>query len=105
MTKVLTDLELLQIISRTITGDFVMIDEQDTYMSFIEELASLIASYGGAELVSMSDAGEETSRTTPFDEDRICAHFAANECTPSDGGVFKEYDNDEDIAEWLGEYA
>jgi hypothetical protein len=103
MAKVLTDKELALIVSRTVNGDFIMIDEHDTYVSFVEDLASLIASYGGAELVGMTDAGEETSRNSPFMEDRVCAHFAANECTPSDGGVFKEYDRDVDVKEWLGE--
>jgi hypothetical protein len=102
MAKVLTDKELALIVSRTVNGDEFMICERGVYRQFVEGLAELVAYYGGAELVGMSDAGEESNRRSPFLEDRVCAHFDANECTPSDGGVFKEYGTGEDMADWLG---
>lgn len=106
MSKVLTDRELAEIVSRTINDDWYMIDDGDIYRYFVEDLAKLIAYYGGADVVSVSDDGTgHPNRDSSFDEDRICVHFRANSSTPSDGGVFAHYDNDQPIEEWMGEYA
>lgn len=96
MSKVLTENELLDIVVDTINnGRAALTDEYDSYGHFIEDLAKLIAYHGGAELVCVSE---------PSDELGWCAHFAANECTPDDGGVFKHYDTDVPVQEWINEY-
>lgn len=95
MSKVLTEEELLEIIADTVrNGRSALTDEYDGYGHFIEDLAKLIAYHGGADVVNMSE---------PDDMEGWCAHFAANECTPEDGGVFKFFDNDAPVSEWINE--
>ena len=96
MSKVLTEHELLEIVTDTVrNGRAALTDEYDSYGHFIEDLAKLIAYHGGADVVDMSEP-DDTMRC-------FCAHFAANECTPEDGGVFKFFDNDAPVSEWINE--
>lgn len=96
MSKVLSEDELLEIITDTIRnkGRAALTDEYDSFGHFIEDLAKLIAYHGGADVVCISE---------PTDELGWCAHFAANECTPSDGGVFQFFDTDAPVSEWMNE--
>lgn len=93
MSKVLTEEELLEIVTDTIrNGRASLCDEADSYGYFMEGLAELIAYHGGADVVCVSE---------PDDTEGWCAHFAANECTPDDGGVFKYFDTDQPVEEWI----
>lgn len=100
MSKVLTENELLDIIVDTINnGRAALTDEYDSYGHFIEDLAKLIAYHGGADLVAVLGPADESGGVPYF-----TAHFAAGECTPSDGGVFKHYDTDVSVEDWINEY-
>ena len=84
MAKIITDKEMGEIIHKA-THDEGIIDCQDSYLHFLTELGQLIANHFGG------DANEAS-----YAEDTVgyCVAFNVNECVPSDGGVFKDYDPD-----------
>lgn len=85
MAKTLTDKEMCDIIHRTI-HDPEILGEQRTYCRFLEDLAQLICSYFG---------GTPGNLGLPdYDLPHYTVGFHVNECVPTDGGVFKDYDTD-----------
>jgi hypothetical protein len=81
MPKILTDKDLLDIVRRAV--DENEIDDGDSYMEFLEELAKLIANHFGGDVHSVNFS--ENS-------DRYEIAFLPNECLPEEGGVFEKYD-------------
>ena len=85
MSKILTDKEMGQIVfDATHRND--VIECADAYQHFLEDLGELItAHFGGVRGgISLPD-GDDLGWTCGF-------HI--NECVPSDGGVFSDYDRD-----------
>ena len=91
MAKMLTDIELGEIIHAAINNEGV-IDCSDAYEYFLEDLGDLIANHFGGERSSVSH--------DPSDIERYgtgwMIGFRVNECVPSDGGIYKGYDT-----EWI----
>lgn len=85
MAKILTDKEMGQIVHDATHRDDV-IEGSDSYRHFLEDLGELIASNFGSERGSVSCPDGDGLGWT-------CG-FRINECVPSDGGVFQEYDRD-----------
>lgn len=85
MAKTLTDKEMGEIIHKA-THDASLIDDSDAYEHFLEDLGNLIADHFGGTF-SVAVAPDEIS------PEWWCS-FYVNECVPSDGGVFKDYDTD-----------
>ena len=86
MAKILTDKEMGQIVhDATHHGD--VIDCADAYGHFLEDLGELLATHFGG---TRGNVGQPDS-----DLGWTCG-FHINECVPSDGGVFKDYDRDVD---------
>jgi hypothetical protein len=87
MAKILKDTEMAEIISKAVNDN--EIDDRDSYMHFLEDLAELICDHFGG------------THNEPFynpDEPGLqfgCA-FNVNECVPDDGGIFRMYDKDVD---------
>jgi len=88
MAKILKDKELGEIVYRA-THDEGVIDDQDSYLHFLEDLGNLIADHFGGERGGVDYQ----------DDLGYCVAFHVNECVPSDGGVFKDYDTD---VSWVG---
>ena len=85
MAKILTDKEMGQIVfDATHRND--VIECADAYEHFLEDLGELIVSHFG---------GTRGSVGRPDGDDLgwTCG-FHINECVPSDGGVFNNYDRD-----------
>ena len=87
MSKVLKAKEVLQAVNM-LEED---IDCADQYEHFIEDLAKLLCDHAGGEFVMLSDGEEPGGDGEPLG---LCAHFAANDSLPGDGGVFKNFDTD-----------
>ncbi len=87
MSKILNDKELLEIVSDTINKD--AIDDMDTYMMFLEDMANIVAKYFGGS-VGMVDFDESTGE--------YWVPFHITEEVPENGGVFSKYDTD---VEWF----
>ena len=85
MAKILTDKEMGKIIHDTCNKPEI-IECQDSYMHFLEDIAGLIADhFGGIATEPSYDATDNLGYTVAFN---------VNECVPTDGGVFKEFDAD-----------
>lgn len=82
MSKILTDMEMADIIHRAITDPWI-IDDQDLYIRFLNDLGTLIADYFGGEC-----------GTTDSSESEYYTAFHINENVPVDGGVYSKYDKD-----------
>lgn len=82
MAKVLTDLEMIDIVKRAPNE----IDCADAYRHFLEDLTELIINHFGADVGEVCYRGDDDLGWT-------CS-FHINECVPGDGGVFKDYDTD-----------
>jgi len=93
MAKILTDIELLTILSRAIT-DHGEIDEADTYKHFLEDLADVVTEYFGG-----------TLGTVAFDDDEgtwfIAIH--GDENVPENGGIYRDFDPDGELFDEAGE--
>jgi len=85
MAKILTDKEMGKIIHDTCNKPEI-IDCQDSYMHFLEDLAGLITDHFGG------TAGESAYSDTNVLGYTVA--FNVNECVPSDGGIFNEFDTD-----------
>jgi hypothetical protein len=82
MAKILKDTEMIEIIRKAPDE----IDCQDAYIHFLEDLGTLIADhFGGIRSTVDYTEADDLSYT--------CA-FHVNECVPTNGGVFKNYDKD-----------
>ena len=82
MPKILTDKDMADIIWRAVhDGDIIECSE--SYIHFIEGLGDLISRHFG---------GRREGIGVDIKSDRFTAVFRIDECVPSDGGVFNEYD-------------
>jgi hypothetical protein len=84
MSKIITDKEMCQIVY-TAVHDPGTIDCADSYTHFLESLADLICEHFGGDHGEVGRPDEDLGWTVSF---------RVNECVPSDGGVFKDYDKD-----------
>ncbi|MBF0244424.1 MAG: hypothetical protein HQL31_04035 [Planctomycetes bacterium] len=96
MSKVLSDKECLDVIYRAINN--AEIDDSDSYSHFLEDLGNLIADHFGGRFTRLS-----TPDSLNSEDDEYCLHFEHNENVPSDGGIFKYYDTDVSIQEWISD--
>lgn len=87
MAKILTDKELGEIIYKA-THDPAMIDDEDSYVYFLEDLGDVIAKHFGGIRSSVTAASDSN------DDLGFTAAFHVDECVPSDGGIYKDYDTD-----------
>ncbi len=84
MAKILTDIELVDIIRRA-TADDAMIDCADSYEHFLRDLAQLVCDYFGGQVGSIECPGDGLPWTVEI-------HIDEN--VPADGGAFSAYDPD-----------
>lgn len=94
MIKMLTDKEMVEVIRLAVHDD--LIDCQDQYLHFLEDLGKLIGDHFGGTLSRIS---------SPYNGTDACeyyGHFAWNECVPDDGGIFKNFDKDCSVVDWRG---
>jgi len=90
MAKILTDKELGEIVWKaTHDDDGAIIECADSYAHFLEDLADLVCDHFGGTRGDVAGPDEGISWT-------VGIHV--NECVPTDGGVFKDYDTD---VQWL----
>jgi hypothetical protein len=85
MAKILKATELGEIVAK-ITKDDLLIDDADQYKAFLEDLADLVARHCGGEAGAVSN-GDDLGWTVAINHD---------ESVPQGGGVYAEYDKDED---------
>jgi hypothetical protein len=88
MAKILKDEELGEIVAK-ITRDDLLIDDVDQYKAFLEDLADLVARHCGG-TTGTASYGDDLGWTVAIHHD---------ESVPHGGGVYAEYDKDEDWAE------
>jgi hypothetical protein len=86
MAKILTDKELGDIIYKA-THEPDIIDDGDSYEHFLEDLGTLIADHFGGERGGVDVAPDKDSQ-------EYMIAFHVNDCVPSDGGIYKDYDTD-----------
>jgi hypothetical protein len=92
MSKVITDEELADMIKRIVGQKLIC--EQQTYLRFLEELAAVVGDYMGA-AAGMAVPPDYPPEEADDLEDLPLGYtvfFDVTECTPDDGGVFKDYD-------------
>jgi hypothetical protein len=85
MAKILTDAELLHIVTTCIVGG--EIDDRDQYMRFLEDLADAVTMHFGGERGRVTPADSELPYT-------VTIHW--NDSVPDGGGIYQGYDTDED---------
>ena len=83
MAKILTGEELGQIIYDATSDSSDIIDCADAYEHFLEDLGDLIANHFGGTRGGVGRPNFDLGWTVAFE---------INDCVPSDGGVFKDYD-------------
>jgi hypothetical protein len=85
MAKILTDIEMAEIVRRTVhDGD--LIEDAAQYAHFLGDLGDLLCTHFGGE------RGRVSGPDYPGDElGWVCA-FHINDCVPDDGGVFAKHD-------------
>ena len=83
MAKILTDEEIGQIIYDATRDSSRIIDCADAYEHFLEDLSKLICSHFGGECGIVNRPDFDLGWTVAFE---------INECVPSDGGIFNDYD-------------
>ena len=81
MSKILTDYELLDIVKAAIVGE--EIDDRDTYIKFLEDIADVVTDYFGGEAGSAD-----------YEDEEYYVAIRVNESVPDDGGIYKDYDTD-----------
>jgi hypothetical protein len=86
MAKILKDTEMADIIHRAVNEDGM--DCADAYSRFLEDLGELICTHFGGERGCVSEPDY------PGDKLGWTCGFRINDCVPSDGGVFQNYDPD-----------
>ncbi len=86
MAKILTDTELLHIVTMCITGG--EIDDRDQYRAFLTDLTRVVTDHFGGRLGSVCAP------------DDICDYWSVaihqDENVPAGGGIYKHYDQDVD---------
>ena len=93
MSKVITDKEILKILTGAIKGDDI--DDGDQYLAFLEGIGNLIADHFGGKCLGV---------TAPDSSGLgYCVHFQWDECVPEGGGIYERYDTDKPIKEWMEE--
>lgn len=86
MSKLLTDREMIDIIRRAPTE----IDDQDSYLCFLDGLADLISDhFGGTHTSSGYDEDMQQEEGTGY-----ACWFLVDDTVPADGGIYKDYDTD-----------
>jgi hypothetical protein len=85
MAKILKDKELGEIICKATCRNDESFVSADAYEHFLEDLADLVCDYFG---------GRRGSVGRPDDSMKWTVAIRFDECVPSDGGVFKDYDKD-----------
>jgi hypothetical protein len=85
MAKILTDDELLEIITKTVKG--AEIDDRDQHRRFLEDLARVVTAHFGGDPGSVRGPEYPLSWT-------VAIHW--NDSVPEDGGVYRDYDLDAD---------
>lgn len=84
MSKVLTDLELSDIVKRIVTQR--VMGERGRYIRFVEELATLITKYCGGDVITTSDDVDDGLG--------VRVHIWGNDAVPPDDGIYAMYDTD-----------
>jgi hypothetical protein len=84
VAKILTDRELVEIITRAVNEDD-LIDSWETYENFLKDLGGLVCKYFGGEVGTVDEGDAYLGWTVAI---RI------NEDVPFDGGVLSGYDTD-----------
>jgi len=80
MAKELSDKDLLSIVGKTIIND--EIDDSDTYLNFLEDMAILITKYFGGDVISVKYTKESG----------YIIYIGVNDSLPEDGGIFAQFD-------------
>lgn len=93
MSKVIRDSELAAMVHNVIHGD--VIHKQDGYLDFLKDIGKAVAKYCGGEVVAASAQRDDGLGH--------CVHFAWNEVVPEDGGVYRYFDTDVPVDEWLAQ--
>lgn len=95
MSKILTDKEVLRIVSDAIRKRTLPPKE---YERFLRLLGSLVAEHFGGYVKSVSaPMGRGGSAA------RFCVHFVADDRVPKDGGPYARFDTDVSVALWKKE--
>jgi len=95
MAKILTDKEMLQVLSDAVKGD--AIDDGDSYEHFLEDMGTLIADHFGGERGKVM---VPKAVAFPLQQEEYTVAFHHNECVPDGGGEFAKYDTDISFEEW-----
>lgn len=86
MSKLLTDRDMIDIVRRAPTE----IDDQDSYLRFLDGLADLISDhFGGTHIPSGYYEDMEQEGGTGY-----ACFFKVDDTVPADGGIYKDYDTD-----------
>lgn len=80
MAKTLRDQDLIEIVSKAPRE----IDDADTYLRFIEDLAELVTDYFGGDVLKV--------RYIDGHRGESVVSIGLNDSVPDDGGIFKDYD-------------
>ena len=88
MAKIITDVELVDIVNRVVLDEFI-IDDAGTYAQFLRDLAGLLTDYLGG---IVGGVGSPTDTGGPGLGWTVAIHY--NESIPADGGVWKNYDGE-----------
>ena len=94
MSKVIRDSELAAMVHNVVHGDVT--HKQDGYLDFLKDIGKAVAKYCGGEVVAASADDMD-------DGLGHCVHFAWNELVPEDGGVYRYFDTDVPVDEWLAQ--
>jgi hypothetical protein len=93
MSKVITDEELCEIVTRIFHSRGEVINERGAYLAFIENIARAVSFSCGGKIVCVSDR-------TEGEDLGPAAHIEWTDSVPPNGGIYAEYDTDVDIEEW-----
>ena len=89
MAKIITDKEIGKMISN-VCNDIEVIDDQDQYLKFLNDLAGVITKhFGGNHSKPFYAEGDGLGYTVAFN---------VNDSVPDDGGIYRNYDPD---VEWI----
>lgn len=89
MAKMITNVELAEILTKLLTGD--EIDDSDQFSSLMTSAAKLVADHCGGEVVRDATF---TSQFFLLGENKWMIGIDANDSLPEDGGIWKNYDTD-----------
>lgn len=92
MCKVINADELVDIVRRAVSVYPPLIDDQDTYKAFLDDIAVVVTDYFG---------GIPHGFSLMQDEWDACV--CCNNSVPEDGGIWAEYDTDISVEEFRGD--